>query len=97
MVFYISLPSAFMKCYGCTFPRGVFIWRFAFHTKGETFHFLIHRMRVLHSTMDSHSSNNALEETAYHANHFVPGIAAIAVVVFPHSSTTHAKNTKLIP
>ena len=86
-----------MKSYGCTFPRGVFIWRFAVHTKVETFQFLIQRMRVLHSTMDSHSSINALEETAYHANHFVPGIAAIGAVVFPHSTTTQAQNTKLIP
>ena len=85
-----------MKSYGCTFPRGVFIWRFAFHTKVETFHFFIHRMRVLHSTMDSHSSINALEETAYHANHFVPGIVAIRAVVFPHSTTTQAQNTYLL-
>ena len=85
-----------MKSYGCTFPRGVFIWKFAFHTKVETFHFLIPRMRVLHSTMDSHCSINALEETAYHANHFVPGIAAIGAVVFPHSTTTQAHNTKLM-
>ena len=63
----------------------------------ETFHFLIDRMRVLYSTMDSHSSINALEETAYHANHFVPGISAIGAVVFPHSTTTQTKNTKLIP
>ena len=86
-----------MKSYGCTFPRGVFIWSFAFHTKVETFHFLIHRMRVLHSTMDSHSCINPLEETSYHANHFVPGIDAIGAVSFPHSTTTQAQNTKLIP
>ena len=54
-------------------------------------------MRVLHFTMESHSSISALEETAYHANHFVPGIAAIAAVVFSHSATTQAQNTKLIP
>ena len=86
-----------MKSYGCTFRRGVFIWRFAFHTNVESFHFLIHRMRVIHSTMESHSSINAPEEPAYHANHFVPGIAAIGAVVFPHSTTTQAQNTKLIP
>ena len=85
-----------MKSYGCTFPRGVFIFGFAFHTKVETFHFLIHRMRVLHSTMESHSSINALEETAYHDNHFMPGIAAIGAVVFPHSTTTQAQNTYLL-
>ena len=86
-----------MKSYGCTFPGRVFIWRFVFHTKVETFHFLINRMHVLHSTMESHSSINALEETAYHANHFVLGIAAIDAVVVPHSTTTQAQNTKLIP
>ena len=85
-----------MKSYGCTFTRGVFIWRFVFHTKVEIFHFLIPRMRVLDSSMDSHSSINALEETAYHVNHFVPGIAAIGAVVFPHSTTTQAQNTYLL-
>ena len=86
-----------MKSYGCTFPRRVFIWRFVVDTKVETFHFLIHRMRVLHSTMETHSSINALEENAYHANHFVPGIAVIGAVVFPRSTTAQAQNTKLIP
>ena len=85
-----------MKSYGCTFARRVFIWRFAFHTKVETFHFLIHRMRALHSTMDSHSSIKALEETAYHVNHYVPGVAAIGAVVFPHSTTTQAQNAYLL-
>ena len=62
----------------------------------ETFHFLRHRMRVNHSTMETDSSINALEETAYHVNHSVPGIAAIGAVVFPHSTTTQAQNTYLL-
>ena len=62
----------------------------------ETIHFLRHRMRVNHSTMETDSSINAREETAYHANHSVPGIAAIDAVVFPHSTTTQAQNTYLL-
>ena len=62
----------------------------------ETFHFLSHRMRVNHSAMETDSSTNAPDETAYHVNHSVPGIAAIGAVVFPHSTTTQAQNTYLL-
>ena len=62
----------------------------------ETFHFLSHRMRIDHSTMETDSPINAPEETAYHVNNSVPGIAAIGAVVFPHSTTTQAQNTYLL-
>ena len=62
----------------------------------ETFHFLSHRMHVNHSTMETDSSINVPEETAYHVNQSVPGIAAIGAVVFPHSTTTQAQNTYLL-
>ena len=62
----------------------------------ETFHILSHRMRVSHWTMQTDSSINAPEETAYHVNHSVPGIAAIGSVVFPHSTTTEGQNTYLL-
>ena len=62
----------------------------------ETFHFLSHRMRVNHSTMETDSSINAPEEIPYHVNYSVPGIAAIGAMVFPHSTTTQAQNTYLL-
>ena len=62
----------------------------------ENFHFLSHRMRANHSTMETDSSINAPEETAYHVKHSVPGIAAIGAVVFPHSTTTQAQNIYLL-